>query len=315
MSRVISMSEFDGDASGSAGSRLKAAREASGLHIAALAVLLKVPVKRIESLEADRFDELPDAAFARALACSVCRTLKMDPASILALLPPPPTLAYSNHINAPFRSPRDGPGPSWLSMLSQPAVVAGLVLVAGALVLLLLPDFSTLRLMGDRAPTVEMPPQATPSTPPSPTEPVSAVEPGLNQTELKPDTALVVPGTLAEASVPAATSLAPRLAVNGSAAPAVAADLGSASGAGPAANSSDLLVLSAAQETWVEVTDARGTVVLRRTLQPGEVAAASGVLPLSAIVGRADSTQARVRGQALDLLPLARNNVARFEVK
>ena len=71
----------------SAGALLRAARETAGLHVAALAVSMKVPVKKLEALEADRFDLLPDAVFVRALASSVCRNLKIDPAPILSRLP------------------------------------------------------------------------------------------------------------------------------------------------------------------------------------------------------------------------------------
>ncbi|MDB5966089.1 MAG: hypothetical protein JWQ72_2589, partial [Polaromonas sp.] len=71
----------------SAGSLLRRAREAAGLHIAALALALKVPVKKLEALEADRYDELSDAVFVRALAASVCRNLKIDPAPVLQRLP------------------------------------------------------------------------------------------------------------------------------------------------------------------------------------------------------------------------------------
>ena len=75
------------------------------------------------------------------------------------------------------------------------------------------------------------------------------------------------------------------------------------------------MTFSARGQSWVEVTDAKGTVVLRRTLAAGEVVGATGVLPMAAVVGKADSTQVEVRGKPLDLLPLARDNVARFEVK
>src|SRR6187402_2552453 len=98
-----------------AGTLLRQAREAAGMHIAALAVSLKVPVKKLEALEADRFDLLPDAVFVRALASSVCRTLKVDPSPILEKLPQTaaPRLAHdTSGINAPFRAPSDGPGPS-----------------------------------------------------------------------------------------------------------------------------------------------------------------------------------------------------------
>ncbi|UUZ63818.1 helix-turn-helix domain-containing protein [Polaromonas sp. P1-6] len=126
----------------SAGTLLRDAREAAGLHIATLAVSLKVPVKKLEALEQDRFDLLPDLVFARALASSVCRTLKLDPALVLARLPQTatPMLAYkSSGINTPFRSPRDGPGPSILAQVSRPAVLSVLVLLLGALVLIFLP--------------------------------------------------------------------------------------------------------------------------------------------------------------------------------
>ena len=59
--------------------RLSEAREAAGLHIAALAAALKVPVRKLEALEAGRYEELPDLTFARALASSACRQLRIDP--------------------------------------------------------------------------------------------------------------------------------------------------------------------------------------------------------------------------------------------
>jgi cytoskeleton protein RodZ len=71
----------------SAGAILRDARLAQGVHIAALAATMKVSQRKLEALEADRFDELPDATFARALAQAVCRVLKTDPGPVLALLP------------------------------------------------------------------------------------------------------------------------------------------------------------------------------------------------------------------------------------
>src|SRR3954467_4745083 len=70
-----------------AGAMLRRAREAAGLHIAALAVALKVPVRKLEALEENRLDQLPDAGFMRALASSVCRALKIDSQPVLDRLP------------------------------------------------------------------------------------------------------------------------------------------------------------------------------------------------------------------------------------
>jgi cytoskeleton protein RodZ len=63
------------------------------------------------------------------------------------------------------------------------------------------------------------------------------------------------------------------------------------------------------------VTDAKGVTLLSRKLLAGDVVEASGALPLSAVVGRADVTEVQVRGQPFDLAPVSRGNVARFEVK
>ena len=95
-------------------------------------------------------------------------------------------------------------------------------------------------------------------------------------------------------------------------APALPAAPGSETAKGP---TTGLVVFNPTAASWVEVTDAQGTVLLRRMLAAGEVAGASGALPLSAVVGRADVTRVQVRGQPLDLAPIARDNVARFEVK
>lgn len=70
-----------------AGALLREYREAVGLSVDLLAPTLRVPVSKLEALEADRLDDLPDVMFARALALAVCRQLKADAAPVLALLP------------------------------------------------------------------------------------------------------------------------------------------------------------------------------------------------------------------------------------
>lgn len=71
----------------SAGAVLRGYREAYGLKLDALASTLRVPVSKLQALEDDRLDLLPDAVFARALALAVCRHLKTDSTPVLALLP------------------------------------------------------------------------------------------------------------------------------------------------------------------------------------------------------------------------------------
>ena len=129
-----------------AGDLLRAAREASGLHIAALAVSLKVPVRKLEALETNQFHELPDAVFVRALAASVCRSLKIDSGPILQLLPASnaPRLVRDNGgLNAPFRSSGDVAAQTRFGQLSRPMLIAVLVLLFGALLLIFLPTAKT----------------------------------------------------------------------------------------------------------------------------------------------------------------------------
>jgi cytoskeleton protein RodZ len=76
-----------------------------------------------------------------------------------------------------------------------------------------------------------------------------------------------------------------------------------------------VVTLKAKGETWVEVTDSKGVVQVRKILAAGEVASASGAMPLSVVIGRADMTSVEVRGQAFSLDAISKDNVARFEVK
>ena len=56
-------------------------------------------------------------------------------------------------------------------------------------------------------------------------------------------------------------------------------------------------------------------VINRRNLAAGETVSVSAPTPLAVIVGRADATEVTVRGKPFDLTAVARENVARFEVK
>jgi cytoskeleton protein RodZ len=80
-----------------------------------------------------------------------------------------------------------------------------------------------------------------------------------------------------------------------------------------------VVVFAVSGESWIEVRDANGQIILQRTLQRGEKAGAGpklGKLPFSVIVGRTHETQVSVRGKPLDWASVApKDGVARFEVK
>ncbi|HEY0200414.1 MAG TPA: RodZ domain-containing protein [Burkholderiaceae bacterium] len=267
-----------------AGRLLRQAREAAGLHIAALAVALKVPVAKLEALEADDLVVLPDAVFTRALASSVCRTLKVDAAPVLALLPQTtaPLLGLRSNagLNMPVKGMREEPGTSFGSKSPSRLLVYGvLLLLLGALVLVAWPHVK-INLGSGIQQSVGVTPSADRETAPSPhgQETGAAVAP---PPAVEPTTA---PPAVAEAPV---------------APPAVTSPVS----------------FKARSASWLKVTDASGVVVLQRTLAAGESADAIGALPLNVIVGRADATEVMVHGKAFDLAPVTRENVARFEVK
>ena len=285
------------------GTYLRDARESAGLHLPALAAALKVSVAKLEALEQDQLHLLPDAAFTRALASSVCRMLKLDPVPVLERLPPLDVAKFvfqDRGINETFKHRNIGQSSSIWAQISRPAVLAGLVLLLGALVLIFLPtlrgEAASANAGGDSAfvsaPTMLsltglLPGEIPEATANDASDVVAAEELTTNAPQRV---------TRAEDTVSPAT-VAP---VDGAVVPVA---------------STPVVLFNATGASWVQVTDAKGAVVLNRTLKAGDTAEVSGVLPLAAVVGRADVTQVQVRGQAFDLGAVSKNNVARFEVK
>lgn len=120
---------------------LREAREAQGVHLAVLSVAMKVSVKKFEALEAGRFEELPGFTFARALAASACRHLKIDPEPVLAQIPlaESPRLGYAEtSMDTPFHSP-SVTGNRSVVWLSRPAALVAAALLVGVLLLVFWP--------------------------------------------------------------------------------------------------------------------------------------------------------------------------------
>lgn len=297
-----------------AGALLRDAREAAGLHIAALAVALKVPVAKLEALEADNFSALPDMVFVRALASSVCRTLKIDPQAVLALLPQgegPRLSAGDVGLNAPVKgfagrssaAPFKGAG-------SRSFVWAVGLLLIGAALMMFLPR----GLDADLSALLKQPETTTKI--PMPTGNVAQEISVAVGAEERVPSAAPAPAAAAGVGVelPAGESIKPAgIASHPIVLPSVEA---SAPSSAPAADApSGVLAFKARSESWIQVRDAAGALVLQRNLAPNELVSVSGVLPLAVVIGRADATEVFVRGKPYDIGPVSRENVARFEVK
>ncbi len=290
----------------SAGRLLREARERQGLHIAALAAAIKVTQKKLELLEADRFEALPDATFTRALAQTVCRALKIDPVPILKLLPPPPGHRLDHvgtGLNAPFRE-RPGAGVQrdgatltlspvfWISALFLIAAVALYFAPSGFLGM---PHWRGQTAAS--APAVKEAAASAPSSEASGTQVVSV--------PVSTDSVLPPPTATAPAPDPATTS------PDGATAP-LPATRTAGDGAGPVPG---VIQLHATAPSWIEVSDASGRALVARLVQPGETIDLDGAAPFRVRIGNAAATQVSFRGQPMELAAYTRDNVARLELK
>lgn len=303
-SGVVADPAVPSTAGSTAGQMLRAAREAQGMPIEALATAIKVSVRKLELLEADRFDELPDATFTRALAQTVCRSLKLDAGAVLSKLP-----AATGHrieqvsegLNAPFRdrSPRLD-AVAWGPLIR--AAWAPLMLLALAAMIWLVPKGavqSGYAAVSERFAALRSPDAAAKT-------PVAGVaEAGA------PDAADAAAGTASDAAAgqPAVETVfaAPPAASAPASGEPVLPLQGAAAGGS--------LELRATAESWVEVKDVSERVLLSRTLQPGEAVSLEGTAPMKVKIGNAAVTEVRFRGKPVDLLPVTSENIARLELK
>ncbi len=260
----------------SPGSLIRAQRERLGLLISDLAVVLKVPQVKLEALEADRFDLLSDAVFLRALASSVCRTLKMDASDVLAGLPKPQLVHIKTDqagLNTPFQRGNVAWFDTFRSYLRQPLILGVLLVLAVALLMVMFP-----------------------LSPPNTEVASAAIAP--TSSALRP-----VP-PVADSSNPVTPAVTP-----------VSAPIPDSSAADAAPLETEVLSLRALGSAWVEVIDAKANVLIRRHMGRGETVLLQGVLPLSVVLGRVDLMVVKVRGKELDVRDGSSNKVVRFEVK
>ncbi|XVJ70631.1 MAG: helix-turn-helix domain-containing protein [Rhizobacter sp.] len=277
-----------------AGSLLRQARQARGLHIAALATSIKVPPRTLELLEADRYDELLDLTFARALAQTVCRSLKIDPVPVLDLIPKVTHMGLGHvdaGINEPFssrsghaRRPSRPESRPWSQVLKPQWLLPGIVLI-GAVVVYFFPGHWPAGEAGTSPVAVEgslLPSPAIASAP-------------LAEVQGQPAPVELLPAAEgASGAVAAIAPVAPRV----SPLPGVS-----------------LLELRPNQNAWVEVQDASNKSLISRLVLAGEVVNLDGTLPLRLKLGNAASISVRFRGELVDLTPSTRDNVARIELK
>jgi cytoskeleton protein RodZ len=296
-------------------------RQERGMSLEALAAQIKVSPAKLIALESGRYDELPNAAFTRSLAMLVCRVLKVDSKPILATLPSPNpvNVVAETTSQLPFKS-----GQARLNLDTSFMVqVRRLVKLRYVLPLLILAAAIGVYNWPEQA-------QSTPTTD------------AMNSSQLAADAAGVSVPVSVEAAAPDVPALptsdgalaapfpapAPLVgsefaasAVVESSSHQLAAEAPAAISAADVATSKAVegqqgnLVMRVTDDTWVQVKDASGELLLRRLVLAGERIALTGILPVNVKVGNAKAVELTYQGQRVDLSEHTRANVARIELK
>ena len=283
-----------------AGAMLEAARKERGIDLGALAAQMKVPLARLQALEAGEWQQLPSGPYARGLATAVCRALQIDAASVLSSMPDAQGAALdrvAQGINQPFK------GEHHRSALSSPWLWLGLVFTAAAIAALLwlpAPPWAWMQAASKLAIETVQPGAEGASAPVAECASPAGAVPSLAQPVSSAEPAVAPPSAAAVASPVVASAPASLVAP----VPAVAADTAEAT-----------LRISAQEASWVSITDARGQTLVSRLVAPGEVVELAPQVPVRLILGNAPGVTLAWRGQPRDLSAYVNQRVARLELQ
>jgi cytoskeleton protein RodZ len=296
----------------SAGAVIKAARLSSGITIEQLSGILKVSPKKIQALEDNRWTDLGDAVFVRALASSVAKNLKLDQTALLAKLP---AAAHTPKFDEELLAGPSSKGISFEETSKKKYFYLIFLFLALAVVLFFVPDRylsketwtqltasdpnhaqgNPIDSTTANTPVVVVEKTATLPTHdrPNPTEDVSPASPTTSVPTFSAATAETTTNTKPESPPPSTEKTEKN----------------------PPLVSGDTVILSATEASWIEVRDAQGQLKIQKLLTKGETVGLSGGLPYSVVIGRSDLVSVQFQGKPFDMTPYAKNNVARFQLK
>jgi cytoskeleton protein RodZ len=316
---------------------IRQARLNKGLSLETLASILKVTPAKLDALESGRYEELPDLAFARALAKTVCRYLELDPAVVLSTFPSvqPVDLSSSDQKGVPFKASKArlnldvaSSMPFKLEFNSQWLLPLG-ILLAALLVYLMPAQNAWFQGLSEQVASWASPaseasahgalqsggaaPASAPALPAELAEQNASAAEVASSEVLEPVLASApMASSAADLALPAAPAAS--VAASGAALPVKAA---SAPVATPplAATSGGPVALLVSEPAWVEIKDATGAKVLSRHMLAGESASVGGQAPFNVKIGNAAAVKLSYQGQPVELAAFSRSNVARLELK
>lgn len=292
------------------GAALAREREAQRMSVEDVSARLKVAASKLRAIEAANLQALPDVTFAKGVMRAYARMLHVDIDPLLARFQPRPVAQVAEiarqregGINAAFddrnrfRSGGNGGRWIWLALVAV-GVAAGIWFGLDHIRAWLDARSSAAETVAAEAPaadnagteagivTAALPPVMAASDSPAPSA------------ETIPASAAAAPAT------PAATAAA--------AASAPAAPTASAAAA-PTAPAEGELQIRFAADTWFEIRDNSGKVVMGGTAKAGQTMAGGGTGPYRVVIGNVKGVESFTRGGTpVDLKAANRNNVARL---
>lgn len=277
------------------GEQLRLAREARGLEMADIAQTLKLGPRQVEALEAGDWKGLPGNTFIRGFVRNYARLIQIDPVPLMAQLDdvlekPVNSLGVSEM--TPAAMPHSGSAGSQRSKLFV-LIGAGSVVLAALAYFLMPGDLSSLRESTQSLlDSLARKDQEVSTSAPAATAAEPVFPPGATPQQV------MNPQVLAPAEVPTPSSASP------------ATPESRESGAVPA-NAPQMRFLFE-KDSWLEVRDRDNKVVFSQKLTAGTEQALSGQGPLSITIGYAPGVRVFWHGEAVDLAPYTRGDVARL---
>lgn len=287
----------------SLGERLREARLARGMSIDDVVHALKFSARQIEAVEADHMEILPGTVFQRGLVRSYARLLKLEPEPLLNLIEAQAPV-QEPEIRAPDNMGNAAPKGGIHQIPPLVAVSVLLLIVAGAMIgwhYLGGGSMAKVRSAVDSARTAveEMKPADVARQ-----ESVPVVAPAVDTPVMQPQAEVVVaPDVLGPAAAPVQAAPVAQVAppVVASAMPVPPAD-------------GRRLSFNFQGESWIEVKDASGLVILTGIYYSGTQSVV-GRAPFEVVIGSAGVVTMRDDGRSVDLRPFTRSEVARLTLK
>jgi cytoskeleton protein RodZ len=247
---------------------------------------LKFGVRQLEALEGERFDELPGGTFVRGMVRNYARLVKIDPEPLVERLAGRLEAPDADDLAARFRQPVPFSDRSKRTNLAYAALSLAILGAVAAVVY----EWREERAAAARLAFV-----------PAAKAPVAPVE--------RPRAAAVAPVQAAAAI--AEQPVSPVAVPQEPAAPeerAATAEERAAADASPG----DRIVIRCERESWIEVKDAHGRVLLSQLNPAGCERVVEGEGPFSLVIGNAQYVRLTYNGERVDLMPHVKVEVARL---